>query len=265
MERNVREFLRETGAEELKARMVLSANKGCAYLLQGKNVFPLMEMMRERGVSKLVSHDGKWFLTAEGKFANPKSREAKDGLVKQLEKSGNVFWGQNKYINPYYEPIPEDAADRYESSEVRPFSRITLDPEVEGGKPCIRDMLITVETIVNLAADGKSFKEILQTHPNLEVKDLQEALGYAAKKVSQVNTYLFRVEIEQEEDGRWGATVPAMPGCNAWGYTKEETMRAIKDNTEMFLEVLQEFGDSMPRDDTHKLRAPNCEVIGVLG
>ena len=265
MERNIREFLRETGAEELKARMVLSANKGCAYLLQGKNVFPLMEVMRERGVSKLVSHDGKWFLTAEGKFANPKSREAKDGLVKQLEKSGNVFWGQNPAINPYFEPVSEFMEHRYASSKIRPFARITFDRHVRDGKPCIRDMPVTVGEIVEMVAQGHSFDEVLQAYLNLEAEDIKEALAYAAKKVSQVNTYIFRVEIEQEEDGRWGATVPAIPGCNAWGYTKEETIRAIKDTTEMLLEVLQEFGDPMPMDDTHELRGPNCEVIGVLG
>ncbi len=61
-----------------------------------------------------------------------------------------------------------------------------------------------------------------------------------------MKTYIFEVDLEQEEDGRWSALVPALPGCNAWGYTKEETLQAIRDNAEMYLEVLIEFGEPMP-------------------
>lgn len=61
-----------------------------------------------------------------------------------------------------------------------------------------------------------------------------------------MKTYIFEVDLEQEEDGRWSALVPALPGCNAWGYTKEETLQAIRDNAEMYLEVLTEFGELMP-------------------
>ena len=250
MKRNIREFLRETGAEELKARMVLSANKGCAYLLQGKNVFPLMEVMRERGVSKLVSHDGKWFLTAEGKFANPKSREAKDGLVKQLEKSGNVFWGQNPAINPYFEPVPEFMEHRYASSKIRPFARITFDRHVRDGKPCIRDMPVTVGEIVEMVAQGCSFGDVILSHPYLVAEDIREALGYAAKKVSQVKTYLFRIDTEQEEDGRWSADIPALAGCSAGCYTREEALEALKDIAQDLLEIMEEYGDPLPAGAT---------------
>ena len=61
-----------------------------------------------------------------------------------------------------------------------------------------------------------------------------------------MKTYIFEVDLEQEEDGRWSALVPALPGCNAWGYTREETLQAIRDNAEMYLEVLTEFGEPMP-------------------
>ena len=61
-----------------------------------------------------------------------------------------------------------------------------------------------------------------------------------------MKTYVLQVDIEQEEDGRWSAIIPALPGCNAWGYTKEETLIAIHDNAEMFLEVLIEYGEPMP-------------------
>ena len=208
MERNIREFLRETGAEELKSRSVLSPHRRYNYLLRGVNVSPLIGLMRERGVSKLTSHDGKWFLTADGAFANPQSREAKDGLVTQLEKSGNVFWGQNPVINPYFEPVPEFMEHRYASSKIRPFARITFDRHVRDGKPCIRDMPVTVGEIVEMVAKGCSFEDVILSHPYLDIEDVREALEYAAKKVMQVKTYFFRIDLEQEEDGLWSAGHP---------------------------------------------------------
>ena len=61
-----------------------------------------------------------------------------------------------------------------------------------------------------------------------------------------MKTYVLEIEIEQEEDGRWSAIVPALPGCNAWGYTKEEALVAIRDNAEMYLEDLHESGEPAP-------------------
>ena len=182
MERNVREFLREIGAEGLKDRGVLSPNRRYFYLLQGANVAPLLALMRERGVSKLVSHDGKWFLTAEGEFANPKSREGKTGLVKQLEKCGNVFWGQNPVINPYFEPNFTDLKTR----KVGGFTRITCNPEVMSGKPCIRGMRVTVGMIVGMIAAGHSPEKLLTLYPYLEAEDIQESLAYAAWQDSEI-------------------------------------------------------------------------------
>ncbi len=65
-----------------------------------------------------------------------------------------------------------------------------------------------------------------------------------------MKTYVLEVEIEQEEDGRWSAIVPALPGCNAWGYTKQETLNAIRDNAEMYLEDLQESGEPAPWEES---------------
>jgi uncharacterized protein (DUF433 family) len=58
--------------------------------------------------------------------------------------------------------------------------RITRDPEVMGGKPCIRGLRVTVGTIVGLVAGGRSEAEILDLYPYLEREDLREALAYAA-------------------------------------------------------------------------------------
>lgn len=60
------------------------------------------------------------------------------------------------------------------------FKRITSDPNILGGKACIRGMRISVSLIVNLVANGMTFDEILDEYPDLEREDIQEALRYAA-------------------------------------------------------------------------------------
>ena len=60
------------------------------------------------------------------------------------------------------------------------LSRITLNPQVMGGKPCIRGLRITVGTVVGLLASGHTSDEILRLYPYLEEEDVREALAYAA-------------------------------------------------------------------------------------
>ncbi len=60
------------------------------------------------------------------------------------------------------------------------LTRITRDPAVMGGKPCIRGMRVTVGTVVGLVAAGRTRDEILRENPYLEAEDIAEALSYAA-------------------------------------------------------------------------------------
>lgn len=60
------------------------------------------------------------------------------------------------------------------------FERITFDPNIMGGRACIRGMRITVSLVVNLIASGMSVAEILQAYPYLEAEDVNESLRYAA-------------------------------------------------------------------------------------
>jgi len=60
------------------------------------------------------------------------------------------------------------------------LSRITVDPGIMGGKPCLRGMRVTVGTVVGLLASGHSRDEILKLYPYLESEDITEALAYAA-------------------------------------------------------------------------------------
>lgn len=63
---------------------------------------------------------------------------------------------------------------------MEPLRRITVEPQVMGGKPCIRGMRITVGTLVGLIACGKSIQDVLAEYPYLERGDVLEALSYAA-------------------------------------------------------------------------------------
>jgi uncharacterized protein (DUF433 family) len=69
---------------------------------------------------------------------------------------------------------------------MNPLQRITLDPAVMGGKPCIRGMRVTVGTIVGLLAAGRTEEEILKAYPYLEKEDLREALAYAAWRSAEI-------------------------------------------------------------------------------
>jgi uncharacterized protein (DUF433 family) len=65
------------------------------------------------------------------------------------------------------------------------FARITHNPAVMGGKPCIRGLRVTVGTIVGLLASGHSHERILEAYPYLEPADLDEALSYAAWRLEE--------------------------------------------------------------------------------
>src|SRR5436309_2150901 len=66
-----------------------------------------------------------------------------------------------------------------------PIERITLNPAVMGGKPCIRGLRVTVGTILGLLASGKTRERILQAYPYLEPEDIDAALAYAAWRLEE--------------------------------------------------------------------------------
>ena len=61
------------------------------------------------------------------------------------------------------------------------FNRITMDPEVMGGKPCIRGMRVTVGMIVEAMAAGRTIEQLLTDFPYIEEPDIREALAFAAR------------------------------------------------------------------------------------
>lgn len=61
------------------------------------------------------------------------------------------------------------------------FDRIVSNPEVLGGKPCIRGTRISVEFILELLATGGSRELIVSRYPQLRVEDVEQAILYAAQ------------------------------------------------------------------------------------
>lgn len=84
-----------------------------------------------------------------------------------------------------------EAVVMFEDEDVK-FDRITIDPNVMGGQPCIRGLRIPLALIIRLVASGKTFKEIVEDYPELDEEDVKQALEYAAwvttEKVIPVKT-----------------------------------------------------------------------------
>ncbi len=65
------------------------------------------------------------------------------------------------------------------------LDRITFNPDIMGGKACIRGMRVTVGTVVGLLAAGRSHDEILHAYPYLQQEDINQSLAYAAWRLEE--------------------------------------------------------------------------------
>ncbi len=70
---------------------------------------------------------------------------------------------------------------------LNPLFRITFDPKLMGGKPCIRGMRVTVGMILGLLAHGVTREEILDLYPYLEPEDISACLHYAAWRAQETD------------------------------------------------------------------------------
>lgn len=66
------------------------------------------------------------------------------------------------------------------------LDRITFDPQIMGGRACIRGMRVTVGMVVGLVADGQSAEDILHSYPYLEEEDIRQALSYSAWRAAEI-------------------------------------------------------------------------------
>ena len=69
--------------------------------------------------------------------------------------------------------------------ELEPFDRITREPSLMGGKPCIRGMRVTVGMVVGQIGTGRTIDTMLADYPYLEREDILQALRYAAWRVEE--------------------------------------------------------------------------------
>ncbi len=67
------------------------------------------------------------------------------------------------------------------------LDRITFDPNVMGGRACIRGMRVTAGMVVGLVAEGRSTEEILEAYPYLEEDDIRQALAYSAWRAAEID------------------------------------------------------------------------------
>ena len=69
---------------------------------------------------------------------------------------------------------------------MKQLNRITADPAVMGGKPCVRGQRVTVGMLTGLVASGKSTQQIIALYPYLEAEDITQALRYAAWRAEEI-------------------------------------------------------------------------------
>lgn len=74
---------------------------------------------------------------------------------------------------------------KHNNHQMPQLDRITFDPAVMGGKPCVRGQRVTVGMILGLLAAGRSHEEILAAYPYLEAEDIKQALAYAAWRTEE--------------------------------------------------------------------------------
>ena len=105
MEQDIRDFLKQFSFEELLERNILSPwnrDNLTYYRLDAKSYAPLIKLMNQYEVTRLESKEYDWFLTSDGEFSNPNSKEIKRGMVTALSSPRHVFREGYDHINPYY-------------------------------------------------------------------------------------------------------------------------------------------------------------------
>lgn len=65
------------------------------------------------------------------------------------------------------------------------FNRITINPDMLGGQPCVRNMRIPVSLVIKLVAAGKTADDIIDDYPELEKEDIRQSLEFAAWMTSE--------------------------------------------------------------------------------
>jgi uncharacterized protein (DUF433 family) len=122
------------------------------------------------------------FLAAMAKVADVEPPDERDRWISAEAHHLTVVLAEPKVAYETQVGLSKVGSD---DEEMMTLTRVTFDPKVMGGKPCIRGMRVTVGMIVGLVAAGYSTAEILAAYPYLEAADVREALNYAAWRVEE--------------------------------------------------------------------------------
>lgn len=126
-------------------------------------------------------------------FIKSYGRTGKDWMqwwLREADKAIDFDWSQ--FLNERSElKIPEmpeflqRIRETHKSTYPKQIERVTFDPAVMGGRPCIRGLRVTVGTIVGLLAAGHSRTKVLGLYPYLEREDIDAALRFAAWRTEE--------------------------------------------------------------------------------
>ena len=72
---------------------------------------------------------------------------------------------------------------------------------------------------------------------------------YATLLATTYTRFILSTTLSAADDGRWSAWIDVLPGCAAWGYTKEEALVALQDGTQVFVECMLENGQPVPNEE----------------
>lgn len=128
---------------------------------------------------------------------------------------------------------------------MRGFDRITFDPNIMGGRACIRGMRVTVSLVLNLVANGMSSDEIVEAYPYLDSEDIAQSLKYAARMVDEEESENASIteqinKICAEVDTRMDPVLAAMQSA---------TLKAADDGNELLRPVGLAAGEFTVPDD----------------
>lgn len=73
------------------------------------------------------------------------------------------------------------------------FDRIVSNPDVLGGKPCVKGTRLSVEFIMELIASGATREQVVAKYPNLTIEDVEQAIRYAAAALRQDTHWSARI------------------------------------------------------------------------
>ena len=77
-----------------------------------------------------------------------------------------------------------------------------------------------------------------------------------------MKTFVLRVDLKEEKDGRWSASIPTLPGCSSWGYSRQDALVNIKDAAEIYIEDMVDAGEGLPTS-SNKIEVINEPAIAV--